>query len=88
MIQSTSEILREMIAEQLGVDIEQVVPTARFIADLGADSLDVVELVMNVEERFGIQIDDGVAGRMETVQDVLDYLSSPPNENRSYTQFE
>jgi len=88
MIQSTSEILREMVAEQLGVDIEQVVPTAKFIADLGADSLDVVELVMNVEERFGLQIDDGMAGRMETVQDVLDYLDSPPNENRSYTQFE
>ena len=43
---------------------------------------------MNVEERFGLQIDDGMAGRMETVQDVLDYLDSPPYENRSYTQFE
>ena len=88
MIQTTLEILQELISEQLGVDVEQVVPSARFIADLGADSLDVVELVMNVEERFGLQIDDGMAGKMETVQDVLDYLESPPNENRSYTQFE
>lgn len=88
MIESTSDIIRGMVAEQLGVPIERVIPTAKFVDDLGADSLDVVELVMNVEERFGLQIDDLIAGDMETVQDVLDYLESPPDGSGPYTQFE
>lgn len=74
MSENTSEILFSMVAEQLSVDLEKVTLDAKFVDDLQADSLDVVELVMNVEERFGIQIDDNVAGEMETIKDVIDYI--------------
>ena len=74
MVESTSEILFPMVAEQLAVDLEKVTLEAKFVDDLQADSLDVVELVMNVEERFGIEIDDTVAGEMETIKDVVDYI--------------
>lgn len=74
MSESTSEILFAMVADQLSVELEKVTLEAKFVDDLQADSLDVVELVMNVEERFGIQIDDNVAGEMETIKDVIDYI--------------
>ena len=64
MVENTSEILFPMVAEQLAVDLEKVTLEAKFVDDLQADSLDVVELVMNVEERFGIEIDDTVAGNL------------------------
>ena len=70
------EKLQEIIANQLGIEIEKVVPTADFTKELGADSLDVVELVMAFEEEFEIEIDDEVAGEMATVQDALDYIQN------------
>ena len=76
MTKSTSEKLIPMVAEQLGVEEERVTLKAKFVDDLDADSLDVVELVMNVEEEFQIEIDDTRAGEMETVQDVVDYIES------------
>lgn len=66
--------LRRIIAEQLSVDEEEVVPEASFIEDLNADSLDLVELIMTLEEEFNIKISDEDAERIQTVQDALDYL--------------
>jgi len=68
--------LQGIIANQLGIDETKVVPTADFTKELGADSLDVVELVMAFEEEFEIEIDDEVAGEMATVQDALDYIEN------------
>lgn len=68
--------IKEVIVEQLGVDPEKVKPEASFIDDLGADSLDIVELVMAMEESFEIEIPDEDAEKLKTVQDVIDYLSS------------
>lgn len=66
--------LQEIVSNQLGIDKEKVVPSADFSKELGADSLDVVELVMAFEEAFEIEIEDEVAGDMSTVQDALDYI--------------
>ena len=66
--------LQEIVSKQLGIDEDKVVPSADFSKELGADSLDVVELVMAFEEEFEIEIDDEVAGEMSTVQDALDYI--------------
>ena len=66
--------LQEIVSKQLGIDESKVVPSADFSKELGADSLDVVELVMAFEEEFEIEIDDEVAGEMVTVQDALDYI--------------
>ena len=71
---ATLEKLQTIVSNQLGIEKETVVPTADFAKDLGADSLDVVELVMSFEEEFEIEIDDEVAGEMATVQDALDYI--------------
>lgn len=68
--------VKEVITEQLGVDPERVKAEASFIDDLGADSLDIVELVMAMEETFEIEIPDEEAEKLKTVQDVADYLSS------------
>lgn len=70
----TLEKLQNIISNQLGIEKDKVVPSADFTKELGADSLDVVELVMAFEEEFGIEIDDEVAGEMSTVQDALDYI--------------
>ena len=67
--------LQNIISSQLGIDKEKIVPSADFTKELGADSLDVVELVMAFEEEFEIEIDDQVAGEMSTVQDALDYIT-------------
>jgi len=72
-----SEILgriQEIVSNQLGIDKEKVVVTADFTKDLGADSLDVVELVMAFEDEFEITIDDQSAGELSTVQDAIDYI--------------
>ena len=74
MQKTTLEIVQEIVGEQLGIDPSKVLPTANFTKDLGADSLDVVELVMSVEETFEIEIEDIVAAEITIVQDVLDYL--------------
>ena len=66
--------VKEIIVEQLGVDEEQVAPEASFIDDLGADSLDTVELVMAFEEKFDIEIPDEDAEKMRTVGDAINYL--------------
>ena len=71
---ATLEKLQVIISNQLGIEKEKVVASADFTKELGADSLDVVELVMAFEEEFEIEIEDEVAGDMSTVQDALDYI--------------
>ncbi|MEW6750275.1 MAG: acyl carrier protein [Candidatus Latescibacterota bacterium] len=71
---SIEERVRDLIVEQLGVNQDQVTPEASFIDDLGADSLDTVELVMAFEEEFGIDIPDEDAEKMTTVGDAIRYL--------------
>ncbi len=66
--------LKKIVAEQLSVDEEEVVPEASFIEDLNADSLDLVELIMTLEEEFNIKISDEDAEKIQTVQDAMDYL--------------
>lgn len=68
--------VKDIIVEQLGVNAEQVKPEASFIEDLGADSLDTVELVMAFEEEFGAEIPDEDAEKLTSVGSVLDYLKS------------
>lgn len=70
----TQEKLKKIVSEQLSVDLEEVVPEASFIEDLNADSLDLVELIMTMEEEFNIKISDEDAEKIQTVQDALDYL--------------
>jgi len=71
-----AETVRKIVAEQLGVDLEKVVPEASFIDDLGADSLDTVELVMALEEEFDQEIPDDDAEKIRTVKDAVDYIQS------------
>ena len=71
---TNQERLIEIIAKQLGVDEENVTPDSSFMEDLGADSLDTVELVMALEEEFDIEIPDSDAEKIQTVQDALSYL--------------
>ena len=66
--------VKDIIVEQLGVKPEQVVPEAKFIEDLGADSLDTVELVMALEEEFGIEVPDEQAEKLQSVGDVMKYI--------------
>ena len=68
--------IRQIVAEQLGVDVTEVTPTASFVNDLGADSLDTVELVMALEEEFGIEIPDEDAEKISTVADVISYIEA------------
>jgi acyl carrier protein len=72
---SVEDRVKEIIVEQLGVDQGQVVPTAKFVEDLGADSLDTVELVMALEESFEIQIPDEDAEKITTVSDAITYIN-------------
>jgi len=67
--------VKEVIVEQLGANADEVVPTASFVDDLGADSLDTVELVMALEEEFGVEIPDEDAENIKTVQDAIDYIN-------------
>ncbi len=69
-----TEKVKQIIVEQLGVDEAEVTPTASFVDDLGADSLDTVELVMAFEEAFDIEIPDEDAEKIRTVQDAVDYI--------------
>lgn len=68
--------IREIVVEQLGVDADQVTLEANFIEDLGADSLDTVELIMAFEEEFDIEIPDTEAEKIKTVQDVVNYIEA------------
>ena len=71
---AVEEKIKKIIVEQLGVDEEDVTPEASFVDDLGADSLDTVELVMAFEEEFGVEIPDEDAEKIQTVQNVIDYI--------------
>jgi len=71
---SLKEKVFKLIEEKLEIDSDEIVPEASFVNDLGADSLDLVELIMSMEEEFDIDIDDRDAEKLKTVQDVLDYL--------------
>ncbi len=66
--------VKDLIAESLGVKKSDVVPSASFIDDLNADSLDIVELVMTIEKEFDIEIPDDEAEKIRTVQDAVDYI--------------
>ena len=72
--------VKEIVVEQLGVTPEQVTPEASFIEDLGADSLDTVELVMALEEEFDVQIPDDEAEKITTVQQAVDYINNKKGE--------
>jgi len=78
----SEEQVKQIIMDQLGVSADQVTPQASFIDDLGADSLDTVELVMALEEEFDIEIPDEDAEKMKTVQDALDYLKKHVGETK------
>ena len=67
--------VKEIICEQLGVSEEEVTPAASFIEDLGADSLDIVELVMAMEEEFEVEIPDEEAEHIKTVQDAVNFIN-------------
>jgi acyl carrier protein len=71
---AVEEKIKSIIAEQLGVKAEEVTPQASFIDDLGADSLDTVELIMALEEEFGVEIPDEDAEKMTTVGDAIKYI--------------
>ena len=73
---AVTEKVKSIIVEQLGVDEEEITPDASFVDDLGADSLDTVELVMAFEEEFGIEIPDDEVAEMHTVKSMLNYLTS------------
>lgn len=68
--------VKDIIVEQLGVSADQVKPEAKFIEDLGADSLDTVELVMAFEEEFGIEVPDEDAEKLQSVGDVVTYVTA------------
>ncbi len=68
--------VKKIVIEHLGVDEEKVTDTSSFIDDLGADSLDTVELVMAFEEEFGCEIPDDAAEKIQTVKDAIDYISA------------
>ena len=74
--QDIFERLKRLIVELLEVDEAKVVPEASFVDDFGADSLDFIELITAVEEAFRIEISDEDAGKMQTVQDAVDYIES------------
>ena len=71
---TTFERLKKIIVEQLGVDEEEVTPTASFVEDLNADSLDLVELIMSLEEEFGMEISDEDAEGIQKVSDAVEYI--------------
>ena len=71
---TVSERLKKIIVDQLGVDESEVVPSASFVEDLNADSLDLVELIMSLEEEFKLQISDEDAEKITTVQEADDYI--------------
>ena len=73
---SVEDKVRKIIAEKLGVDLEEVVPEASFVDDLGADSLDLVELIMSMEEEFDTDIPDEDAEKIQTVQDAYNYVKA------------
>lgn len=74
MSDSIEEKVKHIIAEKLSVDLSEVKPEASFVDDLGADSLDLVELIMSMEEEFGVEISDEDAEKIVTVKDAISYV--------------
>ncbi len=73
---SVEDKVRKIISEKLSVDLDEVVPEAHFVDDLGADSLDLVELIMSMEEEFDIDISDEDAEKLVTVKDAIAYINA------------
>jgi acyl carrier protein len=71
---SVEEKVKKIIAEKLSVELDEVVPQASFVDDLGADSLDLVELIMAMEEAFDMEISDEEAEKLQTVKDAINYI--------------
>ena len=74
MAETVEKRVKDIICEQLGVEEDEITPDAKFIEDLGADSLDTVELIMALEEEFGIEVPDEQAEKLLTVGDVVKYI--------------
>ncbi len=72
----TYEQVKNVIVDKLGVEADKVTPEARFVEDLGADSLETVELIMGLEDQFGVTISDEAAENIRTVQAAVDYIST------------
>jgi len=73
---SIEDKVKKIIAEKLSVDMAEIVPEASFVDDLGADSLDLVELIMSMEEEFDVEISDEDAEKITTVKDAFDYVAT------------
>ena len=73
---ATFEKVRGIVVEQLGVEADEVTPNSTFVDDLGADSLDIVELIMRFEDEFGVEIPDEKAEKIKTVDDIVKYIDS------------
>jgi len=73
---SIHDKVKKIIADKLSVELEEIVPEASFVDDLGADSLDLVELIMSMEEEFDIEISDAEAEKLATVKDVFEYIDA------------
>ena len=73
---NVEEQVKKIVVDHLGIEESKVTPESKFIDDLGADSLDPVELVMALEEKFGIEIPDDAAETIQTVKDAIDYIES------------
>jgi acyl carrier protein len=73
---SIHDKVKKIIADKLSVDLEEIVPEASFVDDLGADSLDLVELIMSMEDEFDIEISDAEAEKLATVKDVFEYIDA------------
>ena len=78
---AVADKVKSIIVEQLGVDEEEVTPEASFVDDLGADSLDTVELVMAFEEAFNIEIPDEAAEKIQKVKDAIEYIEKNSSKN-------
>jgi len=73
---SVDEKVKEIIVDQLGVSADEVIPEAKFVDDLGADSLDLTELIMAMEEEFGVEIGDEDAQKIVKVQDAINFIAA------------
>jgi acyl carrier protein len=80
MAMSAEDRLKKIIAKELSVSEEEVTPDASFIEDLNADSLDLVELIMALEEEFNVKISDEEADKIKTVRDAMEYLQEHSND--------
>ncbi len=77
---NTLKRLQEIVGEQLGIEPDKVKPNEDFVKELGADSLDVIELVMTIESEFDIDIEDSYASKISTLQDALNYIEGKLNK--------